>query len=66
MVRAATKSTILSVIVFFVGFFSYMTYRMFFDGTFPPISETLGFSIYHGLLDAAIIWVISYILFKLS
>jgi hypothetical protein len=65
-VRASYKSLILAVVPWIVAYLTYSTFPLLFGGEIVPITEAGGFTIYHGIMDSAAIFGVSYILFRLN
>jgi len=62
--KARNKSLIVSATVFIMAFVSYFTFGWFVNGIPPSIGEGLLFTLYHGILDALAVFIVTYILFK--
>lgn len=58
------KSAILGSIPIIWAFLSYWIFPMLFGGQPSPLDMTFGFGLFHALVEAAIIFVASYVLFK--
>jgi len=63
--KETTKSLILATLVVFINWFAYFTFRLITYGG-VTLKESIGFTIYISILDFTLVFLFSYLFFKIT